>query len=62
MNISELITRINFLANKKRTVGLTDTEKAEQQQLYQEYLANIKGQLKNQLDRIEFVNENSTQH
>jgi len=38
----EKIERINFLARKKKTEGLTDHEAAEQQALYAEYLAEIR--------------------
>ena len=34
MEISELIARINILAKKKRTVGLSTEEQAEQKELY----------------------------
>lgn len=51
----ELLARINELARKKRTVGLTDEELAEQKELYKVYLAAIRGQVTNLLDRIEFV-------
>jgi len=51
----ELLARINELARKKRTVGLTEEELAEQKELYKIYLAAIRGQLTSLLDRIEFV-------
>ena len=35
----EKIARINELAKKSKTTGLTDAEKAEQQTLRQEYLS-----------------------
>jgi len=35
----ELLARINELARKKRTVGLTEEELAEQKELYKIYLA-----------------------
>ena len=38
----EKIARINALAKKSKTTGLTEAEKAEQQALRQEYLADIK--------------------
>ena len=40
----ELLARINELARKKRTVGLTEEELAEQKGLYKIYLAAIRGQ------------------
>lgn len=51
----ELLARINELARKKRTVGLTEEELAEQKELYKIYLAAIRGQVTSLLDRIEFV-------
>lgn len=51
----ELLARINTLARKKRTIGLTEEELAEQKRLYKVYLAAIRGQVTSLLDRIEFV-------
>ena len=51
----ELLARINELARKKRTVGLTEEELAEQKKLYKVYLAAIRGQMTSLLDSIEFV-------
>lgn len=51
----ELLARINELARKKRTIGLTQEELAEQKELYKIYLAAIRGQVTSLLDRIEFV-------
>lgn len=51
----ELLDRINELARKKRTVGLTEEELAEQKELYKIYLAAIRGQVTSLLERIEFV-------
>lgn len=41
---NEKIARINELAKKSKTTGLTDAEKAEQQALRQEYVGGRKGQ------------------
>ena len=51
----ELLARINELARKKRTIGLSQDEIAEQKRLYAIYLAAIRGQVTNLLDSIEFV-------
>ena len=51
----ELLARINELARKKRTVGLTEEELAEQKELYKIYLAAIREQMTNLLDSIEIV-------
>lgn len=52
-----MLNRINELARKKRSVGLSVEEQAEQKQLYDVYLANIRGQMVNLLDSIEFVDK-----
>ncbi len=57
MEIKAMIERINELAHKKRTSGLTHEELLEQKELYKRYLANIRSQLKAQLDNIEVVDE-----
>ena len=51
----ELLARINELARKKRTIGLTEEELAEQKELYKIYLAAIREQMTSLLDSIEFV-------
>ena len=53
----ELLARINELARKKRTVGLSEEEKVEQKKLYDIYLAAIRGQVEGLLESIEFVDE-----
>lgn len=53
----ELLARINELARKKRTQGLSKEELEEQKQLYEIYLSAIRGQVINLLDNIEFVDE-----
>ena len=57
MITQEMLNRINELARKKRSVGLNAEEQAEQKQLYEEYLLNIRGQMVNLLDSIEFVDK-----
>ena len=55
---SKLIERINFLANKKKIVGLTDEEQKEQIELRQEYLRLFKAGFRQQLDSIKIVKGN----
>lgn len=62
MEINALIKRINELAAKKRSTGLTLEEQIEQKELYQEYLGNIRSQLKAQLENIEIVDKEEIQH
>ncbi|ONI46448.1 hypothetical protein AN641_00220 [Candidatus Epulonipiscioides gigas] len=47
--MEKLIARINELANKKKSEGLTIEETEEQQELRQEYLQIFRGNFKNQL-------------
>ena len=60
MITKEMIARINELARKKRTEGLTAEEIAEQKELYAEYLGNIRSQMTSMLDSIEFVDDPKT--
>ena len=53
----ELLARINELARKKRTQGLSEEELLEQKRLYEIYLSAIRGQVINLLDGIEFIDE-----
>lgn len=62
MEMTELIKRINEIAKKKRTVGLTIDEEIEQKKLYREYLNNIRGQVKSQLDNITIVDAEQPKH
>ncbi len=39
------LDRINELANKQKTTGLTDAERAEQGRLREDYLKQIRGQV-----------------
>ena len=47
------IDRINTLAHKATSVGLTEEEKKEQAALRKEYLATIRMNLRTQLDNID---------
>ena len=48
----KMIERINFLARKKKSEGLTDAEAKEQKELYKVYLAEIRGQFSSTLDNV----------
>ncbi len=52
MGIDEKIKRINELYHKSQAEGLTDDEKKEQQLLRQEYIANVRANLRGQLNNI----------
>lgn len=47
------IERINFLAKKAREQGLTEAEKAEQQKLREEYLADFRKSFRRQLENTD---------
>ncbi len=47
------IERINFLAKKKKQEGLTEAEIAEQKELREEYLQEIRKSFRATLDNIE---------
>ena len=53
MNMDERIKRINELYHKSQSVGLTDSEKAEQAKLRQEYIASIRASIRGQLDNVD---------
>ena len=53
----EMINRINELAAKKKAEGLTEEELAEQKVLYKEYLAGIKGQVRQRLESVRYVED-----
>ncbi len=53
----EMINRINELAAKKKAEGLTEEEQAEQRVLYKEYLAGIKGQVRQRLESVRYVED-----
>ena len=48
----EQIERINELARKSKTSGLTPEEKEEQKKLRAEYIASVRMNLRTQLDNI----------
>ncbi len=48
----EQIERINELARKKKTVGLTETEVIEQQALRAQYLAEFRANMEDTLRRV----------
>ena len=62
MKMNDVIARINALAKKSKITGLTETEKAEQQALRQEYLADIKASLRSQLERTSIQEPDGTIH
>ncbi len=51
------IDRINELAHKKKSVGLSEEELAEQAKLREEYLENFRRNFRQQLDNVRFVED-----
>ncbi len=58
----ENIQRINELAHKSKTIGLTDAEKQEQQILRDAYRAAFRQNLTNQLDHTYVIDQNGNKH
>ncbi len=59
---TERLKRINELAAKAKSVGLTDEEKAEQKRLREEYLAAFRKNVIQTLDNTYFVDPDGTEH
>lgn len=53
----EKIDRINVLAHKAKSVGLTEEEKKEQAALRREYIDSVKASLVGQLENTYIVDE-----
>ena len=60
--MSERLDRINELARKFRTVGLTDEEIEEQQRLRAEYVAAVRKNVEMQLGNTYIVELDGTKH
>ena len=56
----EKINRINQLAKKKKTAGLTKEELLEQRELYREYINEFRANLKSELDNLIIENPDGT--
>ncbi|MBE6932016.1 MAG: DUF896 domain-containing protein [Ruminococcaceae bacterium] len=55
--LNETIARINALAKKAKTVGLTPEETEERDRLRKEYLSTFRANLRAQLDNTYLVDE-----
>ena len=60
MNFNEGIARINQLAKKNKTVGLTPEELTERDKLRRIYIDNVKAILVGQLDNTYIVEPDGT--
>lgn len=58
--MTERLKRINELAHKEKSVGLTDEEKAEQHRLREEYIAAFRANLRAELDNTYIQYEDGT--
>ena len=61
MTLEEKIKRINELYHKSKNQGLTETEKSEQAELRAEYIANVRANLKGNLNSITIQYEDGSQ-
>ena len=60
MNINEVIARINELAKKAKTDGLTPEETVERDKLRRIYIDSVKASLTGQLDNTYIVEPDGT--
>ena len=56
--MEKLLKRINELAKKSREEGLSDSEKAEQATLRQEYIKKFRQGMENTLSNVYIMDEN----
>ena len=61
MTLEEKIKRINELYHKSKAEGLTEEEKEEQTALRKEYVANIRANLRGNLNSITIQYEDGSQ-
>ncbi|GGF94190.1 DUF896 domain-containing protein [Paenibacillus aceti] len=57
MDIESVVERINELARKHKSVGLTEEEILERAQLRERYLQNFRTNFRQRLESIEIVDE-----
>lgn len=60
MTVKEMTKRINELYHKSQAEGLSEDEREEQQKLRQAYVANVRANLRGQLDNISIVEKDGT--
>lgn len=60
MNLEEKIRRINELYHKSKAEGLTEEERREQAALRSDYIANIRANLRGQLNQIDIQQEDGS--
>ena len=60
MSLEDKIKRINELYHKSQSEGLSEEEREEQKRLRQEYVANVRNNLKAQLSGIDIVEKDGS--
>lgn len=60
MNVEQMTARINELYHKSQKGGLSPEEKEEQAALRQAYVANVRANLRGQLDNISIVEKDGS--
>ncbi len=58
--LDEKIARINELYHRDKAEGLTEDEKKEQAQLRSEYIANVRANLRGQLNNVNIQEEDGS--
>lgn len=61
MDMEKLVERINELARKNKSVGLTSEEMVERDALRRQYIDGFKRSVRQQLDNIEIVDKEDGQ-
>lgn len=60
MTVEQMTQRINELYHKSQSEGLTEAEKEEQKELRQAYVANVRANLRGQLDNISIIEKDGS--
>ena len=60
MTVEQMTKRINELYHKSKDVGLTEAEKEEQKELRQAFVANVRANLRGQLNNISIVEKDGS--
>ena len=60
MTVEQMTKRINELYHKSQGEGLTEAEKKEQHELRQAYVANVRANLRGQLDNISIIEKDGS--
>ena len=60
MTVEEMTKRINELYHKSQAEGLTEAEKEEQKELRQAYVANVRANMRGQLNNISIIEKDGS--